>query len=261
MPTKLKLAFTFLTVFLIIVSCKDEQKYTPLKNASTTTPIKESTTITNASFKDDLHTVKVNEMLKTDKYLYLNVSEKGTVDPFWIATRISDITVGETYFYKGGLLKTNFESKEFNRVFDKIYLVSSNLVLANHASNTGFKKKADTPVKAEVKTTPSKITSTKKTAEVKGSVKIADLVKNVQKYAGKTIQISGTCSKINAEIMGKNWIHLRDGSQDDYDLVVTSAEMVNEGDVITIKAVVTLNKDFGAGYKYDLILEDGTIVR
>jgi len=166
-----------------------------------------------------------------------------------------DVTVGETYFYKGGLLKTNFESKEFNKVFDKIYLVSSNLVLANHATNPDFQNTAAN-VQADVNPTKT----TQKQVAVKGSIKIAELGKNAKKYEGKTVQISGTCKKLNASIMGKNWIHLADGSKDSYDLVVTSTELVNEGDFVTIKAVVTLNKDFGAGYKYDLILENGTLV-
>ncbi|MCB0471462.1 MAG: hypothetical protein KDC56_00225, partial [Flavobacteriaceae bacterium] len=62
-------------------------------------------------------------------------------------------------------------------------------------------------------------------------------------------------------IMDRNWIHLRDGSKDDYDLVITSTEFVPEGTVVTMKGVVTLNKDFGAGYSYDLILENGSVIK
>ena len=60
--------------------------------------------------------------------------------------------------------------------------------------------------------------------------------------------------------MKRNWIHLQDGSKDDFDLVVTSNAFVPEGTIVTIKAKVVLNKDFGAGYRYDLILEDGIVV-
>ncbi|MCF6214374.1 MAG: hypothetical protein L3J45_10165 [Flavobacteriaceae bacterium] len=261
MPTNTKLIMPLLIAgFLSLTACKDEAKYTPIKKTNTTIPVKEATSEPK-SFKDDLHTVKVNEILKTDKYLYINVTEKGVVDPFWIATRIMDIAIGETYFYKGGLLKTNFESKEYNRVFKKIYLISSNLVLANHASNPGLKNKVKPSAKNTVtKKVVAKSKRPQKNIVVKGSIKISELVKNIKKYAGKTVQISGTCTKINAGIMNRNWIHLKDGSKDDYDLVVTSNEFVKEGTVITIKAVVTLNKDFGAGYKYDIILEEGTII-
>ncbi len=212
----------------------------------------------STTLSDDMHSVKVNEVLKTSKYLYLNVTENE--EQFWIATRIMDVVVGETYYYKGGLLKTNYESKDFNRVFEKIYLISSNLVAANHATNTTASENNISSNKQTTKPTPVPVKATTKKIEVKGSMKISELVANSSKYNGKTVQISGICVKSNPNIMNKNWMHLKDGSQDDYDLVFTSDTFVPEGKVVTIKATVTLNKDFGAGYKYDLILENGTII-
>ena len=203
----------------------------------------------------DLHTVIVMEVLNTTKYVYLKVRENG--EQFWIATRKQDINIGGTYFYKGGLLKTNFESKEHNKVFEKIYLVTS-LVQSNHGNN-----KSDPNLKIQ-KSNQNSEDDANRNKEIKntqsGSIKIAELVENYKKYEGKTVQVSGKCVKINPNIMGTNWIHIKDGSKDDYDLVITSNTFVQEGSMITMKATVTLNKDFGSGYKYDLILENGTIV-
>jgi hypothetical protein len=213
----------------------------------------------NTPMADEFHKVVVNEILPTSKYVYLNVTEDG--DKYWIATRSMEATVGETYYYKGGLLKTNFESKEYNRVFDKVYLIG-NLVTANHANassmastgdfsntNQSAPQKEDIPMHAE------------KIVKRQGSMKIADLVKDPKKYEGKTIQLDGICTKINAGIMDRNWIHIKDGSKDDYDLVITSDAFVPEGAAFTMKAVVVLNKDFGAGYTYDLILEQGVLIK
>lgn len=208
----------------------------------------------NTSVNEDLHTVVVNEVLPTSKYVYLKVTENK--EEFWIATRKKEIIVGETYYYKGGLLKTNFESREHNRIFDKIYLIS-NLVASDHSHH------ADHDNHDHSNTTTEKVdipTHTEKLTEHKGTIKIAELIKNPNQYQGKSIQVSGKCVKVNSNIMGKNWIHIKDGSKDDYDLVITSNAVVQEGSVITMKAIVVLNKDFGAGYKYDLILENGTIV-
>jgi hypothetical protein len=159
-------------------------------------------------------------------------------------------------------LKTNFESKEYNRVFDKVYLISS-LVAADHASHSSVEDIKDYSEKVQYTPSPTKEdipTHTDKIIEFKGSIKIADLVKSPKKYEGKTVQISGICTKINPGIMDRNWIHIKDGSKDSYDLVITSSTFIPEGKTFTMKAVVTLNKDFGAGYKYDLILEDGVPV-
>ena len=60
--------------------------------------------------------------------------------------------------------------------------------------------------------------------------------------------------------MGRNWIHIKDGSKDDYDLVITSDIVVPQGQLITMTGTVTLNKDFGASYKYDIIIENGVLV-
>ena len=70
-----------------------------------------------------VHRVVANEILQTERYTYLNVTEAGK--KFWIATAKVDAVKGNPYIYRGGLMKTNFESQEFKRVFDTIYLVSS----------------------------------------------------------------------------------------------------------------------------------------
>jgi hypothetical protein len=207
---------------------------------------------------NELHEVFVEEVLPTARYVYLRVKEGE--EEFWIATRKAEINKGEVYFYRGGLLKTNFESKEYNRVFDKIYLISK-LVPADHSkhatTNAGPKSNSEKElvVKEDIPT------HTEKALVHKGTIKISDLVSDPKKYEGHTVQLSGKCVKVNPNIMSRNWIHLQDGSKDDFDMVITSNTFVPEGKLITIRAVVSLNRDFGAGYKYDLILENGTLVQ
>ena len=203
------------------------------------------------SMSPDLHNVVVEDALNTTKYVYLNVKENGK--KFWIATLKQEVEIGGSYFYRGGLLKTKFESKEHNRTFDTIYLVS-NITPANHGNTETISDGGNIPTETDKKTGPRKI-------DVEGSVKISEIVANPQKYAGKTIQISGECTKINPNIMGVNWIHLKDGSRDDYDLVITSDVAVPEGHVVTMTGTVALDKDFGAGYRYEIILEGGKMVR
>ncbi len=207
-------------------------------------------------FTEDLHSVTVNEILPTSKYIYINVTEAG--NSFWIATRKQEVEIGQKYFYKGGLLKTNFESKEYNRVFDKIYLVS-NIVPERHGNNAN-PLGAVSETKAPITGSTSNELPTEKITPQKGSVSIAEIVKNPSKYEGKTVQITGKCSKVNPNIMNRNWIHLKDGSLDEYDFVVTSDTFVAEGKTVTMQAVVGLNRDFGAGYTYALILENGEVI-
>jgi hypothetical protein len=209
---------------------------------------------TGTAQSKDVHTVIVKEVLPTDKYVYLFVEEEG--DEFWLATSKVDVTVGESYFYKQGLLKTNFHSKEYDRTFDTIYLVSQ-VVPVNHGNNAAPEMNNGASVKSE----PNTIAEAAREINVEGSVKIADLVGNPKKYAGQEIQLSGVVTKVNPNIMERNWIHLKDGSLDDYDLVITSNQAIPEGHTVTMKGVVSLNKDFGAGYQYAIIVEEGLLVR
>ncbi len=74
------------------------------------------------------------------------------------------------------------------------------------------------------------------------------------------MRLTGKVAKVNPNIMGRNWIHLKDGSKDDYDLVITCALPLPEGKTVTMVGTVVLDKDFGSGYKYDILLEGGTLV-
>ena len=211
------------------------------------------------AFGEGLHRVTIQKVMPTERYVYLLANEAG--HEFWIAARKQEVKEGDVYFYRGGLLKTNFESKEYNKVFDTMYLVS-NLVSEDHSKHVSQMMPATDAKPAANPTKKEDIpTHTEKAVAHKGVVSIAELVKDPAKYEGHTIQISGTCVKINPNIMERNWIHLQDGSRNDYDLVITSSSFVPEGTKVTMKGVVNLNRDFGAGYTYDIILEDGIVLQ
>ena len=248
----MKNTILIVTLFLVtFLSCKDNYKTQASQVGTESSDNNVVLTEPVSQVKADeaaLHTVIVNEIIPASNYTYLKVSEKEK--QFWIAANKVDAKIGETYYYVGGDLKTNFKSNSLDRVFDELYLVG-NLVSSNHGNlpevNTSSSSNSDN-IETE-------------TVHSKGSVKISDLVKNAQQYEGQKVQIDGVCTKINLGIMNRNWIHLKDGSMDDYDLVVTSNEDVPVGSKVTIQADVVLNKDFGAGYKYELILENGVLVK
>ena len=80
--------------------------------------------------------------------------------------------------------------------------------------------------------------------------------------AGQPVVFRGKVVKTNPNIMGKNWLHVRDGSgaEGTNDLTVTTAGTApNVGDTVVVKGTVALNKDFGMGYQYDIIVEDAEV--
>ncbi len=79
----------------------------------------------------------------------------------------------------------------------------------------------------------------------------------------KKVTVRGKVVKVSAAIMGRNWIHLRDGSGDQAkgtnNLVVTSQDTPKVGDVVTASGILAKDKDFGAGYRYAVIVEEARI--
>lgn len=87
------------------------------------------------------------------------------------------------------------------------------------------------------------------------------LNQNKAALAGQTISAQGKVVKVNNGIMGRNFVHVQDGTGDasNNNLIVTSKQTANVGDQVTISGVVAVNRDFGSGYSYPLLIEEASI--
>jgi hypothetical protein len=196
-----------------------------------------------------VHKVICQEVIQTSAYTYLGVMEEDKET--WLAIPSTDAKEGNTYYYQrsSAAEMIDFKSKELNRTFPKVLFLEG--------------------VSSEPIITQTKLPHPKPTLEqkevtfeaIKDGITISELFKNKKNYAGKTVKVKGEVTKFSQGIMNKNWIHLQDGTKDndDYDLIITSNVGTKVGDVITIKGKVFLDKDFGHGYFYKLIIEEGTI--
>lgn len=198
------------------------------------------------------HKVVAKEVLDTEKYTYLRVTEKE--EEFWIAIPKSEVEVGNTYYYSGGLMKKNFLSREYNRVFETLYLVSG---ISDEPMGSGGSavEEALSNLEAENAVLDGPVN----VEPAKGAIKISELMANLKKYEGKVVKITGKCVKVNPMIMGRNWVHLQDGSAGNPDLTVTTDQVVPLGSIVTLKGAIALDKDFGAGYRYDVIMEGAVV--
>ena len=89
---------------------------------------------------------------------------------------------------------------------------------------------------------------------------IAELWNGKDTLKGTPVVVRGKVVKSLSGIMGKNWFHLRDGSSDK-DITVTTDAVANVGDVVTVSGLLSVDKDFGAGYTYPVIIEDGKVAK
>ena len=94
---------------------------------------------------------------------------------------------------------------------------------------------------------------------------IAEIYKEKTSLKGKEVSVSGKVMKFTPMIMGRNWIHLQDGSgdqkQQNFDLTITLKQPVKVGDVVTLKGKLGLDKDIGSGYFFPVIIEDAVLVQ
>lgn len=202
---------------------------------------------------DGAVTVKVKAVEQVPNYTYLLVKGKGP--EYWIAVSSTEIEVGEKITYQGGMLMEDFYSKELDRTFEKVLFLD------------GFADSQQAPTMDPMQgSTQGSVKTDKLDTRIEheeGTVSIEALFKNPDAYEGKTIRIRGEVAKFNAQIMDRNWIHIQDGTEYDgnYDLTVTSRQNFMVGQVVTIEGILALNRDFGYGYSYALLLEEATEVK
>jgi hypothetical protein len=98
-----------------------------------------------------------------------------------------------------------------------------------------------------------------------GGLAIADVWARRAALHGQEVTVRGRVVKVNNQIMGRNWVHLQDGSGSEsdstHDLTITTDALVATGDIITVAGVLAADKDFGSGYMYDVILENGRVIK
>ncbi|KAF0196137.1 MAG: nucleic acid binding OB-fold tRNA/helicase-type [Bacteroidetes bacterium] len=192
------------------------------------------------------HAVSVIEVIQTSNYTYLQVFEND--QKFWMAVTRMEAKNGDVLYYTNAMEMKDFKSKELNRVFPSILFV-------NDPSLTP-------PTMKKMGKSTGKITAERlkdfKVEPVNGGITIAELYGNKSKYNDKPVKIRGVVVKFSKNIMGKNWVHIQDGTEsgNSYDLTITTMDFLDEGSVVTFEGIIRLDKDFGSGYAYDVIMEE-----
>jgi hypothetical protein len=190
-------------------------------------------------------------------YTYLRLKTKD--GETWAAVNKTPVKKGVAVTIENVMVMSNFESKTLKKTFPKILFgtmggvsggaqVTSVDMAAAHVGLAKAKDVGDVHV-------PKASGANAKT--------VAEIVTKGSELKDKPVLVRGKVVKYNAGIMGKNWIHLRDGSgsaaDDSNDVLVTTTQQAKLGDVVTVKGVVHTNKDFGAGYAYKVLIEDATL--
>jgi hypothetical protein len=201
------------------------------------------------------HEVIIREIIPTSNNLFLKVEEGR--DSYWLVTGLGTLKPGNRYYFNEAVVKRNFVNKELNREFDSIYMVSQLLPESrkNELKRIRFKSHGNNP-HAETKKTDEIALSDAQAIKVS----LDELLEFPERYKDKSVIVRGICTKINLGIMERNWIHLKTDPSGTKGIVATSQNTVRVGDSITVQAIVRLDKDFGAGYVYPILLEEAILI-
>lgn len=205
---------------------------------------------TNSSSKQGI----VKEVLNTERYSYLNL-EKDDGSTFWIAISKQAVQIGDKIAFEDGILKHNFESKEFNRMFETIYLVSRFEQFRKNSANQSNTFSAKENI-VRSKSEKESLQKGSSGSAPEGSIAISSIIQNPGKYQDEEVTIHGLVVKVNYNIMGRNWVHLQNKENKDFDLTITTNDQVMEGEEVTFTGAILLDQDFGAGYRYEVIMEN-----
>lgn len=224
----------------------------------------------------------ITETMDAGAYTYLKLAtSKGEV---WAAVRKTKVSVGQQATVTQAMLMSDFESPTLKRKFERIYFGALAGAAASHPSQggpmggpmggmmgkghggtQGMPSAGDLQVAHGRVGNAAKLTLARPLPKAEGAnaYTIAELYAQRAALAGKAVRVRGQVTKFNAEIMGRNWVHLQDGSgsseRDDFDLTVTTKDTAQPGQVVLVQGLVQQDRDFGAGYRYTVILEDATL--
>jgi hypothetical protein len=200
-------------------------------------------------------TGRVIETMNAGRYTYVQV-DLGD-EKIWAAAPQFRVEVGDEVILPKGAMMVDHYSKTLDRTFDVVYFVSFVAVKGEDGEAVIPKGHGDAP-----EGTPAVQIDLSGIERAEGGKTVGEIFDEKPSLSGQEVIVRGKVVKFTPNVMGKNWIHLQDGttgSGGGNDLTVTSGERAEVGNTILVRGVVSIDRDFGHGYKYDLIIEDAHI--
>ncbi len=193
---------------------------------------------------------KVLEVKDVESYTYLRLKTRD--GELWAVVGRAPVKTGAEVTIENVMVMTNFESKSLKRKFDRIAFGSlGGTGGAMVSPHTGVAKAADMEnIKVAKATGPNART-------------VAEIFTQKTDLKNKTVLVRGKVVKFTPDILGKNWVHLQDGSgsakDNTHDVLVTTKDQAKVGDVVVVKGVVHTDRDLGSGYSYKVLIEEAVL--
>lgn len=199
-------------------------------------------------YAGDVYEGVVVDTIDGGGYTYLQIDD--TKKKYWVAVEGTKVEKGTEVRFTEEMRVKNFQSKALNRTFDEV-VFASNLQHRTNVPEAGNLAL----ITEQVKESPYK---------QKDTISVKEAWEKRASLKDKTITIRGKVVKASQNIISRNWIHIQDGTGEGSEvgrIVFTSKELPKVGDIVTATGVVTVDKDFGSGYFYKIIVENATFTK
>jgi hypothetical protein len=197
----------------------------------------------------------VLESMNAGGYTYVRVkSAEGEV---WAAGPLVAVDVGDRVRLVRGVPMKDFHSDSLDRTFESIRFVTAIEVVARSGGGSAEEIVADVHGKGA----SHEAGNVEPVARAEGGFTIEEIFARSSELDGAQVSVRGRVVKFSAKILGRNWIHIQDGTGGDGtdDLTVTSSSVVEPGQVVLVRGTVAVDRDFGMGYHYELLIEEATV--
>lgn len=238
---------------LCVTGCKKEEAAAPVEVAKTASPHAAMPQGGGATLVGT-----VAERLDAPNYTYLRLTGAGPED-VWAAVPTNTVAVGAKVSILNPMPMKDFESKTLARTFPVIMFGGGAEVVGADGQPTAAPA-APHPTAAPAELAPIKV---EKAAGADAHT-VAEVYAQRMALKGQTATVRGKVVKVTSGVLGRNWLHLRDGSgsegTQDFDLIVTTTATAQVDDVVNVQGPVVVDKDLGSGYAYKVLIEDAKIV-
>ena len=250
-----KLTSVAATALLLASSCSNQpgQPATVAESGGSKTPAQSNPhaglSIDAAARADGALAGAVVETMDAGGYTYARLdTAQGEV---WVAGPATPLAVGQAIEARNPQPMPGFHSASLDRTFEMIYFASG-LAAGGGAPAGAAHGSTEAPAGAQVSSA---------VARAEGGQTVEELITGKDQWVGKEILLRAEVVKYTADVMGKNWLHVQDGSggEGTNDLTITTSATAAVGDTVLIRGTLIADKDFGFGYAYDLIIEDAAV--
>ena len=247
-------AFPILLVAAATLACNSNKGSAPMVAAPVQAPA------AAAPAAEPAITGKLLERIKASPYSYLRI--KTAQGEVWAAVPETKLEKGVEVTVVNPMVMRDFESKALKRTFAEIFF--GTLAPAGGAAAAPAPAVANPHGQLGQPATAIEVGKVEKATGADART-VAEAWAQKASLKEKSVTIRGKVVKYNADVMGKNWIHLQDGSGEapkgTHDITFTSMDKVAKGDTVTLRGTLRTDKDFGSGYTYTVLVEDAKVVK